>query len=467
MLELYGPPQVAVVVSAGPLPDGSAVATIEDVSDRRRVDAMRTDFVANISHELKTPVGALAVLAEALADEDDPEVVHRVSERMVAEAHRVARTIDDLMELSRIELGEDAVRDTVPVGDIVSGAIDRSASLAETGDIRIAVLDLPDGVSVVGDRRQLVSALGNLVENAVKYSEPGGQVQIRVRVEGRFAELMVADQGIGIPAADHDRIFERFYRVDKARSRDTGGTGLGLAIVRHVATNHGGDVLVSSTEGEGSTFVMRLPLAPAVGADRPRRPRRRFEQRADRGGAGVSVPTVLVVEDETSFVEALTLGLRREGFRVEVATDGFEALERFETVRPDLVLLDVMLPRISGIDVCRQLRKRSHVPIIMVTAKGAEIDTVVGLEVGADDYITKPYRLRELVARMRAVLRRSTGDPAGELGPSAIEVGDVVLDPEEHIVTVGGEVVALPLKEFELLHVLHRQRRTGAARGTR
>jgi two-component system, OmpR family, sensor histidine kinase SenX3 len=261
MLEFYGPPQVAVVVAAEALPGGSAVATIEDVSERRRVDAMRTDFVANISHELKTPVGALAVLAEALADEDDLEVVHRVSERMVSEAHRVARTIDDLMELSRIELGEESIRDTVDVLDIVSGAIERSAALAETRDMHIAVLDVPDGVAVVGDRRQLISALGNLVENAVKYSEPGGQVQLRVRVEGNFAELMVADQGIGIPAADHGRIFERFYRVDKGRSRDTGGTGLGLSIVRHVATNHGGEVLVSSAEGEGSTFVMRLPLA--------------------------------------------------------------------------------------------------------------------------------------------------------------------------------------------------------------
>ncbi|MET0908303.1 MAG: ATP-binding protein, partial [Ilumatobacteraceae bacterium] len=178
-------------------------------------------------------------------------------------SHRVARTIDDLMELSRIELGEETVRDTVEVVDIVSGAVDRSAALGETRDIYIAVLDLPDGVCVVGDRRQLISALGNLVENAVKYSEPGGHVQIRVRVEGRFAELMVADQGIGIPAADHDRIFERFYRVDKGRGRDTGGTGLGLAIVRHIATSHGGEVLVSSAEGEGSTFVIRLPLAKA------------------------------------------------------------------------------------------------------------------------------------------------------------------------------------------------------------
>ena len=129
------------------------------------------------------------------------------------------------------------------------------------------MLELPDAVVVVGDRRQLISALGNLVENAVKYSEPGGQVQIRVRVEGRFAELMVADQGIGISASHHDRIFERFYRVDKGRGRDTGGTGLGLAIVRHVATNHGGEVLVSSAEGEGSTFVIRLPLAMLPAGD--------------------------------------------------------------------------------------------------------------------------------------------------------------------------------------------------------
>jgi two-component system response regulator RegX3 len=164
--------------------------------------------------------------------------------------------------------------------------------------------------------------------------------------------------------------------------------------------------------------------------------------------------TVLVVEDEASFVEALSIGLRREGFKVEVAVDGLDALERFDIVKPDLVLLDVMLPKISGVDVCRQLRKRSQVPIIMVTAKGGEIDTVVGLEVGADDYVSKPYRLRELVARMRAVLRRSPGDRAGELGPGAIAVGDVVLDHDEHTATLAGAPLSLPLKEFELLHVL-------------
>ena len=167
-------------------------------------------------------------------------------------------------------------------------------------------------------------------------------------------------------------------------------------------------------------------------------------------------PTVLVVEDEASYVEALTIGLTREGFNVEVAFDGAEALLKFEDVHPDLVLLDVMLPKMSGIDVCRLMRKRSQVPIIMVTAKGAEIDTVVGLEVGADDYVTKPYRLRELVARMRAVMRRqpSTSIPAQELSAGAISVGEITLDPDEHRVLMAGAEVALPLKEFELLHLM-------------
>ena len=164
--------------------------------------------------------------------------------------------------------------------------------------------------------------------------------------------------------------------------------------------------------------------------------------------------TVLVVEDEDSFVEALSIGLRREGFRVQIARDGAQALDLFDAVNPDLVLLVVMLPRVSGIDVCRQLRKRSQVPIIMVTAKGAEIDTVVGLEVGADDYVTKPYRLRELVARMRAVLRRSPRDRQQDASGEALEVGDVALDPERHEVVIRGTTVQLPLKEFELLELL-------------
>ncbi len=163
--------------------------------------------------------------------------------------------------------------------------------------------------------------------------------------------------------------------------------------------------------------------------------------------------TVLIVEDEESFVEALTIGLKREGFLVEVARDGVEALDRFDAVHPDLVLLDVMLPTVSGIEVCRQIRAHSHVPIIMVSAKTSEIDIVVGLEVGADDYVSKPYRMRELVARIRATLRRA---PHRERVKSlaVLEVGHVRLDSERHEVFVRNKAVKLPLKEFELLEAL-------------
>lgn len=165
--------------------------------------------------------------------------------------------------------------------------------------------------------------------------------------------------------------------------------------------------------------------------------------------------TVMVIEDEEAFIDALVVGLQREGFGVEVARDGAEALLNFDKVDPDIVLLDVMLPKVSGTDVCREIRKKSQVPIIMVSAKGTELDTVVGLEVGADDYIVKPYRIRELVARVRAALRRSHVTGESPLGSeTSVAVGEISIDPDRHVVVVRGQVTKLPLKEFELLYVL-------------
>ena len=259
VLDLFGPPRKVFSVSATPLLLGGAVAMIEDITERYLVDAVRTDFVANISHELKTPVGALAVLAEALSQEDDLDIIHRLSEKMVDEAIRVGRTIDDLLELSRIEFGGEAVKDEVDAEAIISESISRVSPLASTHAIKVAMVKLSGPLKVVGDRRQLVSAIGNLVENAVKYSEVGSAVEVTARTDGDWVEFTVKDFGLGIPSRDLDRVFERFYRVDRARSRDTGGTGLGLAIVRHVANNHGGDVSVTSIEGEGSTFALKIP----------------------------------------------------------------------------------------------------------------------------------------------------------------------------------------------------------------
>lgn len=276
-LELHGPPRSVFVVRSAPLPSGGAVAFVEDVSERRRIDQVRTDFVANVSHELKTPVGALSVLAETLQDETDLATVHRLAGRMLAEAERAANTIDDLMELSRIELGGDRVVERVRVGHLVAAAVDRVRELAARNGIPVSSGDADDDsgdvgsddvalddLAVDGDRRQLVSALGNLVENAVKYSEPGSPVRVAVRAVDGMVEIRVIDHGVGIPANDVGRVFERFYRVDQARSRATGGTGLGLSIVRNVASQHRGDVAVTSVEGEGSTFTLRLPLAGPV-----------------------------------------------------------------------------------------------------------------------------------------------------------------------------------------------------------
>jgi two-component system sensor histidine kinase SenX3 len=263
-LELFGPPRRTLVLTTIPLYDGlrrlGVLVVVDDVTDRRRLEAVRRDFVANISHELKTPVGALALLAETLLVEEDPAVAQRLAERMLAEAFRVGRTIDDLLELSRIEADEEARRDDVPVHLMIAEAVDRVRPAAEQQGISIEVEEPPKRLAVGGDRRQLVSATYNLLENGVKYSDRGSKVEVRARTDGRWVDIEVEDHGIGIPRRDLERVFERFYRVDRARSRETGGTGLGLAIVRHVAGNHAGDVRVESTEGEGSTFTLRLPV---------------------------------------------------------------------------------------------------------------------------------------------------------------------------------------------------------------
>lgn len=262
-LELFSPPRRTLAIRARPLVDGGrpagAVAVIEDVSEKRRLEAVRRDFVANISHELKTPVGALSLVAETLEGEDDPAVVARLAHRMRTEAERLGRIIEDLLDLSRIEAEESASRDPVPVHFVVGQAVDRLRPVADHRAIRLEVDEAPQDLIILGDRRQLVSAVHNLVDNAIKYSEDESVVEVRVTADRDWIELTVADHGIGIPSRDLERVFERFYRVDRARSRDTGGTGLGLSIVRHVAGNHGGEVFVESREGEGSTFRLRVP----------------------------------------------------------------------------------------------------------------------------------------------------------------------------------------------------------------
>ena len=264
-IQLAGPPQRVLEVRAIPLADGGAIAIIDDVTDRWRIDQVRTDFVANVSHELKTPVGAISVLAETIEGETDDELVLRLAGRMVIEAQRMSRTIDDLLELSRIELGGEMLMTDIDMKDAVKEAVERIAPIAMRKGVPLELKVSIGNAVVSGDFSQLVSAIANLIENAVKYSDQSHQVDVRISTTDETVSVEVEDRGIGIPADSIDRIFERFYRVDRARNRATGGTGLGLSIVRHVATNHGGEVNVRSREGEGSTFILQIPRVLGAG----------------------------------------------------------------------------------------------------------------------------------------------------------------------------------------------------------
>jgi two-component system sensor histidine kinase SenX3 len=247
--------------------DGLICVLIFDDSEMRRLDSIRRDFVANISHELKTPIGALSILSEAvLGASDDPEAIVRFATRMQTESKRLSDLVQEIINLSRLQ-DDDPLKNAkvIDLNEVLLNAIDQSALNAKGRNIEL-IYSEQASARIKGDSSQITMAISNLIENAINYSPEGTRVALALRVVDGLAEVSVTDQGIGIPEKDLERIFERFYRVDPARSRATGGTGLGLSIVKHVATNHGGDVLVWSVEEAGSTFTIRFPITSQLTA---------------------------------------------------------------------------------------------------------------------------------------------------------------------------------------------------------
>lgn len=289
-----GPARLLLQVRVAQVTPSHVLLLAEDLTQARRLEAIRRDFVVNVSHELKTPVGALSLLAETVQDAaDDPEAVRRFSGRMRAEASRLSALVHEIIELSRLQVAG-ALEDAAPVAvdEVVAEAVDRARTAADAKAVRIAAAG-DRGLVVFGDRNLLVTAVRNLLDNAVAYSPSGTRVSLGVRRRDDLVEIAVVDEGVGIAEADQERVFERFYRVDPARSRDTGGTGLGLSIVKHVAADHGGDVSVWSQPGRGSTFTLRLPVdepraseaAPAVSAADPHAPTSRHATHPPTGAA--------------------------------------------------------------------------------------------------------------------------------------------------------------------------------------
>ena len=253
--------KVWVLATAAPLGSGYVILTLEDRTEARRLEETRRDFVANISHELKTPIGAIGLLAETLQGAtDDPEAVVRFASSLQREASRLGHIVQEIIELSRLQAATEVKNSAVcRLADLISDSLERGRILADSKNMRL-VADLDDSILIEVSYEQIATAITNLFENAINYSDPGGQVGISLKRVGNFAEIVVTDSGVGIALEDQARIFERFYRVDASRSRDTGGTGLGLAIVKHIALNHGGEISVFSKPGLGSTFTLTLPL---------------------------------------------------------------------------------------------------------------------------------------------------------------------------------------------------------------
>ena len=245
-------------ISGQAMDDQRGIVTVEDITEKSRINTVQTDFVANLSHELKTPIGAVAALADSLSGETETEVVWRLAERIVTESHRMSRIVDDLLDLSRVEFGGTEEWTDIDLATVLVEVVSTNQYAAKRQGLGLSLTGSAE-LLVRGDRSQLISVFSNLVDNAIKYSEIGGVVNVSSTINGDEIMVSVTDYGIGIAERDQKRIFERFYRVDKARSRATGGTGLGLSIVRHIVLEHGGAIDIKSEEGVGSTFTVRLP----------------------------------------------------------------------------------------------------------------------------------------------------------------------------------------------------------------
>ncbi len=430
---------------------------VRDITREKESDELKSQLIANISHELRTPLAAIKGCATTLLQSGPrwdgvsrQEFLQIVDEQ----ADKLRALIDNLLEMSRLDAGVLRLqRQPVWLSALVQKVINEARLQARGHRFE---LDLPADLPVVeADPLRIEQVLRNLLENAMRYSPHGGTVTVFGGAGPDEVKLAVRDEGIGIPPEHLDKIFDRFYQVDHPVVQAAGGSGLGLSICRGIVAAHGGRIWADSTPGQGSTFFFTLPLRPIQpgalqSADRRGQP---ASFRATPRPAPVPGVSILVVDDDPRTVRFVRANLESDGYRVVVAPDGPTALHLVEAEAPDLLLLDLMLPGLDGYEVCRRVREFSAVPIIMLTARGNEHDKVKAFDLGADDYLTKPFGTNELLARVRAVLRR-TRFPEELRSQPGFTCGDLAIDFAQHRVTVRGQPVKLSPTEYKLLYYL-------------
>lgn len=447
--------RVPVLVTSVPLQSAGgavigAVGVIQDLRHQREVERLKSDFVALVSHELRTPLAAIKGAAETLLRRSMPFDQQRWREYVElidGQSDRLHELIDNLLSLSQVEAGALRLRrDLVALLPLVQGVLREHGARLNAARIQ---LEVPASLPLLSaDPRRIEQVLLNLLENAQKFSPPERPIVLRAERRSREVLVAVSDGGPGIPPAERERIFERFYQIARPHTRNVGGTGLGLAICKALVEAHGGRIWADAAPGGGARVQFTLPALPGEEDDDATAAPELLAR-----APGVTT-RVLLVDDDPALRRILDRGLSDAGYAVETVMEPEAALEAITRRPPELVLLDVMLPGIDGFTFCAQLREWTSVPIIMLTARGSELDIVRGLQLGADDYVTKPFRIGELLARMQAVLRRAESPQPGE--PTLVKTGQLSIDLATREVRVGGEPVTLTPTEYGMLAFLAR-----------
>jgi PAS domain S-box-containing protein len=448
--------RVPVLATSVPLHDDGGtlhgiVGVYQDLRRLRELERLKSDFVALVTHELRTPLTAIKGSAESLlgnGKSHDPERVRTFARIIDQQGERLQELIDNLLSLSQLEAGALRLqRQNIVLPPLIRTIMQQ---VRETmPDLRIQADVDTDLLPVNADPRRIEQVLQNLLDNAAKYSPNNGVITISAQTTGNRVQLSVRDQGPGIPIEERERVFDRFYQVARPTTRSVGGTGLGLAICKALVEAHGGTIWIDEAPGGGALVSFSLPALPA---DTP------IDSSSGPATLGAPIHTntrILVLDDDPPLQRVLERGLQDAGFSVQVCGDPQEALNTLASHTPDLMLIDVMLPGMDGFSVCQQIREWSNIPVIMLTASTSEQDIVKGFNAGADDYVTKPFRMQELLVRIDAVLRRSQQVASfGEV--SLIQIENLTIDLARHQVLLGQEEIALTPTEYQILAYLAR-----------
>ncbi|MEM8531787.1 MAG: ATP-binding protein [Chloroflexota bacterium] len=444
--------RVPVLMSSIPLRSEGillgAIAIFQDLRQLREVERLKSDFVALVSHELRTPLTAILGCAQSILElngNSDPARTREFVQIIAEQGDRLQELIDNLLNLSQVEAGALRLRrELLQPSDVLRNVLRQMRD--RLGGLRVQTDIDPSLPSVSADTRRIEQVLLNLLDNARKFSGPDGLITVSASATQSTVMISVRDQGPGIPPAERMRVFERFYQLEQPTTRNVGGTGLGLAICKALVEAHGGHIWIDDTVTHGTTVCFTLPGVAQermVGADEATMLVRPVSDKLH----------VLVIDDDPAIRRLLETGLGDAGYSVQTVMETQTALDVIVKQPPDVVVLDLMLPGMDGFSLCKQLREWTNVPIVMLTARTAEQDVVAGLQGGADDYVTKPFRMNEFLARLEAVLRRTQSTHA--MGQrSVIQVDGLVIDLAKRYVTVHNEPVDLTPTEYNILTYL-------------